>query len=494
MGNLIMALIMSVVVWMYFTRNPMNHSKKFQIRRFWNWFPLGLSYAFLYMGRYNLNIVKNALGGAMTNEDFGNIFAAGTIVYACSFLINGPTVDKIGGKKGILLATLGAAVANIAMGVVTYKYLNKQISGSLPLMIGGLYCLNMFFQSYGAVSIIKVKAYWFHVRERGLFGAIFGTLLSFGIFFAFDWNAAISAAIKADLKNPTPFQNFFVSTFGGGSNGVDAVWWIFFIPAGFLIFWAIIDFFLVADTPSHTNHQDFDTHDASSGEMDRDFSVGQLLKRIFTSPIILMVAAVEFTTGVTRNGVLQWYNIYAHQVPQPGAEFFAANWGLLLAITGVFGAFATGYISDKHFQSRRGPPVVLAGAMMVIVGIVMAFAMNNSPVTVAVSGLLLSLLSISVHSLMSGTAAADFGGRKATATASGITDGFVYLGTGMQSVVLGHIIKTEDISTWVYLPVFIIPFAMLGMLIATRMWHSLPSATKKYLRQVEKVDLGGVTE
>jgi MFS transporter, OPA family, glycerol-3-phosphate transporter len=44
----------------------------------------------------------------------------------------------------------------------------------------------MYFQSYGAVSIIKVKSYWFHVRERGMFGAIFGTQISIGIYFAFD--------------------------------------------------------------------------------------------------------------------------------------------------------------------------------------------------------------------------------------------------------------------------------------------------------------------
>jgi len=50
----------------------------------------------------------------------------------------------------------------------------------------------MYFQSYGAVSIIKVKAYWFHVRERGVFGAIFGALISIGIYFAFDWGSKLS--------------------------------------------------------------------------------------------------------------------------------------------------------------------------------------------------------------------------------------------------------------------------------------------------------------
>ena len=39
---------------------PPAHSAAFRKRRFLNWFPLGLAYAFLYMGRYNLNVAKNA--------------------------------------------------------------------------------------------------------------------------------------------------------------------------------------------------------------------------------------------------------------------------------------------------------------------------------------------------------------------------------------------------------------------------------------------------
>ncbi len=55
----------------------------------------------------------------MTKEEFGLIFAAGTLTYAFSFLVNGPLVDKIGGKRGILIAALGAALAKVTMGVIT---------------------------------------------------------------------------------------------------------------------------------------------------------------------------------------------------------------------------------------------------------------------------------------------------------------------------------------------------------------------------------------
>ena len=46
------------------------------LRRFINWFPLGMTYAFLYMGRYNLVVSKGALGSLMSIKDFSIIFSA----------------------------------------------------------------------------------------------------------------------------------------------------------------------------------------------------------------------------------------------------------------------------------------------------------------------------------------------------------------------------------------------------------------------------------
>ena len=57
-----------------------------------------------------------------------------------------------------------------------------------------LFALNMYFQSFGAVSIVKVNASWFHLRERGTFGGIFGILISLGLYFAFDWAPKIAVA------------------------------------------------------------------------------------------------------------------------------------------------------------------------------------------------------------------------------------------------------------------------------------------------------------
>lgn len=485
MDLILVGAVLSAVIWLYFTHNPLDHGSKFLVRRFVNWFPLGMSYAFMYMARYNLSVAKAALGTAMSKEEFGLIFGAGTVVYGFSFLLNGPLVDKFGGKRGMVFGTCGSALANVAMGVATYMFSKGTLTHNLVLVFGVLYAVNMFFQSYGAVSIIKVKAYWFHVRERGVFGAIFGTLISFGVYFAFDWGQAIVEAAKVSPANPSSLHRLFEVLFAVNLGTSDAIWLVFFIPAFLLVFWATLDTWLIKDTPAQANFEDFDTHDASSGEMDREFTIAQLLHRILTHPVLLMVACIEFTSGVIRNGIIQWYFIFAQEVKQPGAEFFREHWGLLLCMAGIIGGFSGGFISDRIFQSRRGPAAAIMNTIMLVAAVVMAFTLTTNPFVVGVCCLVISMAVIGVHSLMSGTAAADFGGRKATATASGITDGFVYLGSGLQSVSIGYLAK----YSWVYWPMFLIPFTLLGLILALRMWHHLPEATKRYLATVEKVDV-----
>lgn len=479
----LVGVCLAIVISLYFWNNPMGHSRWFLIRRFLNWFPLGMTYAFLYMGRYNLVVSKNALGTLMTKEDFGIIFAAGTWTYALSFLINGPLVDKIGGKKGIIIAALGSSFANILMGVLTYLVATHQLKMNLVVAFSVIFSVNMYFQSYGAVSIIKVKSYWFHVRERGIFGAIFGTLISIGIYFAFDWGQAIVNMTKANAAGQGGgFQNWLQNFFAVAGQPVDATWAVFFIPAAILIVWVLLDWWLIKDTPEAAGFAPFDTHDASSGQMHVEFTTLGLLKKVLTSPLMLLIACVEFTSGIFRNGIMNWYAVFTREIKQPGTEFFVEHWGLLVCVFGIIGGFAGGFMSDRFFQSRRGPPSALLCGFIFLMTISMAVFLFSSPAVVGWSAIFIVMAAIGVTSLMAGTAATDFGGRKATATCSGIVDGFAYLGSGLQSISLGYL-TTWSWHSW---PVFLMPFALIGGLIAIWIWHELPAATRKYNAEIKK--------
>jgi sugar phosphate permease len=279
------------------TTTAPDHSPAYRRRRFLNWFPLGLAYALLYMGRYNLTVAKTSLGHLMTKEDFGIIFGVGTFVYACSFLLNGPVVDRLGGRKGMLIALTGSATANALMAV----YLRGALVGegaldNMRVTLSLLYGANMYFQSFAAVSIVKVNAHWFHVRERGGFSGIFGTMISSGIFLAFTLNGLILDVV-AIFWAPEGTQ-----------------WVVFAAPAALLFGILVVEFFLLRDSPGHAGFEEFDTGDASSGDDGSPIPVMQIFKRILTNPIILTIALVEFCTGVLRNGVMHWFPIYAKEV------------------------------------------------------------------------------------------------------------------------------------------------------------------------------------
>ena len=92
---ILLLLAAVTIVMVRLPKIELGHSAAFLTRRRWNWLPLGLTYAFLYMGRYNLKIskfafenMKNDQGGAlMGNDAFAMIFFVGTIVYGVSFLV-----------------------------------------------------------------------------------------------------------------------------------------------------------------------------------------------------------------------------------------------------------------------------------------------------------------------------------------------------------------------------------------------------------------------
>ena len=83
---------------------------------------------------------------------------------------------------------------------------------------------------------------------------------------------------------------------------------------------------------------------------------------------------------------------------------------------------------------------------------------------------IVSLCVIGTHGLLSGTATMDFGGRKGAATAVGMIDGFVYLGTAVQSFSLGYLTSVD----WMYWPIFLFPFGVIGFYLLTRIWHAKP--------------------
>jgi OPA family glycerol-3-phosphate transporter-like MFS transporter len=421
------------------------------MRRRLNWVPVGLAYAFLYMARYNLTSYKNAVG--MSNDDYGSIDELGALVYGVAFLLNGPLTDRFGGRITMLVAMLGSAAANIAMGFMARD-------GWQPgeaRVFGYVYALNMYFQSFGAVSIVKVNASWFHLRERGTFGGLFGILISLGLYFAYDWTRWIAEIGGVEAPKGLPHVD---PTIAGDH-------WVFWAPAAILLALTVAVVALVRDTPGHAGHADFDTADAGSGREGERLSLGDLAKRMLTNPAILTITAIEFCSGFLRNAVMKWHPVYAKALGTDHA-FVASNWGMLLCCAGILGGVFAGTISDGLFQSRRGPvAAILYGGMLL--GVCGLFFLVGNPMLGWVV-IFMSLCVIGVHGMLSGTASMDFGGKKNVGLVVGIIDGFVYLGTAAQASVLKQVLPdgpaAADPANWWTWPAAMLPFAVVGLLLS----------------------------
>ncbi|HRC57235.1 MAG TPA: MFS transporter, partial [Kofleriaceae bacterium] len=441
---LLLVAVIALVVWRL-PRVEIQHSSAFRRRRLLNWLPLGLTYAFLYMARYNIVAFKDV--GGLSQQEFGNIDAIGSLVYGVSFLINGPLTDRWGGRVTILLAAGGALTVNTIIGVL----IATGNMGSSPVVsLGALYALNMYFQSFGAVSIVKVNSGWFHLRERGVFGGIFGILISLGLYFAFDWGLRIGLALAPQ--------------------------WLFFIPAAILgLFW-VLSFIWVRDHPSHAGFADFDAGDASSGDTGPRLDAATIIKRMLSNKIILIIAVIELCSGFLRQGILKWYRDFAKGVGI-GDSFVYSHWGMVSCIAGITGGVFAGLISDHLFQSRRGPvSSVLYGVMVAGALAILAFLGYAGMVSWIIAFMAMAI--IGVHGMLSGVASQDFGGKRNAGTATGIIDGFVYLGTALQAVVYGNFLPekgsaaAKDPGNWIAWPGAMLPVAIIGMFFALKIWNA----------------------
>ena len=428
------------------TADKPTHSWAYRMRRGMNWFPLGLTYATFYMGRYNLNVSSKTMIDMFhfSKADFGIIATCGFWTYALSVIFNGPLSDRIGGKKSILIGAVGAAILNLIIGLLFLGEWQTKIIVGMSL----LYSVNQYFQSFGALSIVKVNSHWFHVKERGVFGGIFGIMISSGYLLAY--------------------------TVGGWILSYFPWFYVFLVPSAAIFIMFLIDLFMVKDKPSQAGYEDFNTGDATADDPDKDKPVdwGYLIKKVFSNPVIITITVPEFCTGFVRQGLLLWLVPFlseVHHIEHGTLLFDIATLGITAG--GIVGGLLCGILSDKVFQSRR-PPVAFIFYIGQII-FILILGWTSSAVAAAYLIGICCMWIFGVHGMLSGTASMDFGGTKAAATVTGMLDGIQYVASGLTGFLLGAGLDKFGWTAWTYM---IVPFSLIGAIMMLRVWNAKPGS------------------
>jgi OPA family glycerol-3-phosphate transporter-like MFS transporter len=449
----------------------------FRARRTQNWMVLGLLYAFFYATRYNLSAVSGqlCLYFGWTNTQYGVFETMMPFVYGVSVLVNGPLADRIGGKKAFLFGALGVVAANVLFGlgttlvvtpavwqgtgkaavVLTPAVLRYGLSSSAAVgVMATIWGINGYFQSFGALSIVKVNAQWFHLRERGTFAGIFGVLIRFGLILAFVGVPALAGRLS--------------------------LVWAFWVPGAGVAMLFLLNYFLMENAPADAGFTGLDTGDGSTVGDEKPAPLGEILKKVFTSRVAWTIAVGSMMIGFVRRSTVDvWFAKYFanNWLPKgmPLSDYWpyqGAAWGI--ALLGIAGGFAFGMSSDRIFKSRRGPVITIGFAGMAVLLTLLGLAQRYNAGPWAMAAVLagLSFFINGAHGMIGGAASMDFGGRKAAATAAGLFDGIQYftsapfVGMGM-----GWVLDSWGWGAWSWVP---IPFAIIGALVMSTLWNVTP--------------------
>lgn len=442
-------------------------SAEFRQRRFQNWIIIGLLYSFFYMTRYNFSAIAPTLQGIFgwTKSDLGIFETLLPLVYGLAVVINGPIADKIGGRRAFLIGAMGVVIMNGFFGfahlfintpavwqdktVVSEAILNHGISKMTMLWILAIvWAFNGYFQSFGALSIVKINAQWFHIKERGTFSAIFGVLIRCGLILAF---------------SGTPLIVKYLPWY-----------WAFWLPAFFVALLFFLTIFFVKDTPAEAGYPELDTGDGS-GPITEKVKFKEVLSKVFGSKIMWMIAIGSMMIGFVRRSVVDaWWPVYYKEMAGLTGTDLAPQltaWGI--ALFGIIGGFAFGIASDRVYNGRRAPVITIGFIGMIAVLILFYFVdlLHLGSIYAALSLACLSFFVNGSHGMIGGAATMDFGGRKAAATAVGLIDGIQYLAGAFVGMAVGYITTNYGWQAWKLWP---LPFALIGALVMSRLWNVLP--------------------
>ncbi|CAL6112456.1 Glycerol_3-phosphate permease [Hexamita inflata] len=435
--------------------NPLGHSRKFINFRTFNWCIVGFSYAFTYMARYNVSTANRQdifEEFEVTKEQYGVLLTVGNIVYAIAVVINGFMVDIVGAKKSMVIACVGSGVASIASGAIQ-KIFN--LKGS-PFITNTCiwYVINNYFQTFATSAICKLGVNWYDQSERGFFSGIFGVIISFGLFLAFQVDALF-------ITNPANLYLAFV------------------IPGCCLFVFAFLNGFFVRALPEDKfepvemltlrSVENQYPKSPKKVQFEGNFfaQVFTLLKPILFQKIFYVLAVIEILLGYCRDGYLSYYNnLFSLMGLKDSVQQVIASTGV--TIGGMFGSLLTGILSDSLFKSRRQPVAfidfgfLLLGSCCLIPCILYDHSGYGSAFMIAFSAIFFN----GVNGILTSTMSMDFAGSHSTGTASGVLDGIQKIGSSMTGVIIPAITGTT-VSSYVWWAVsFTIPCVLSMILFA----------------------------
>jgi len=404
-------------------------------------------YGIAYTCRLALSVVKKPLidGGIFSAEQLGIIGSALFYTYAIGKLSNGFLADHANLRLFFTTGVLLSAAVNIGMGFSTVLWVCVV-----------LWALNGWFQAFGAPAGAVAMAQWFSNRERGRMYGLWSTAHAIGEGLTFLGVAVVVTAW-----------------------GWRAGYWV---PGLVCILVGLGIYLTLQDRPQTLGlppvadwKSDHWNGEKTEGEGRGGIWASQ--RSILKLPAIWVLALASASIYVTRYAINSWGILYLQE---------AKGYSLLLAgsmltantVTGILGAIAFGFASDRLFKARR-PPVNLIFGVVELAGLLMIFfGPPASPVFMMTAFLLYGFGLTGLVTSLGGLFAIDIAPKRAAGAAMGFIGVFSYVAAATQERISGYLIQrgmvlVDGVRHYDFSPAigFWIASSVLSLILATTLWR-----------------------
>ena len=373
--------------------------------RAWRWRVFAstwLCYAGFYFCRRPFSIAKAAIGSEMHWQatDLAHIYAAYLLAYTVGQFASGAVGPRFGPRKMLLGGMALSVACSVAFG----------FTDSLLWFIA-LMAVNGLAQATGWSNTVGTMANWFRREERGTVMGFWATNFQAG--------GIASAGLTAWLL---PRYGFHV-----------AFWSCAAVLAGV----ALVVFFWQRNKPQDVGLP------ALVDDQEPTISADEPAAKWSSSTwiTVLLIGFAYFGMKFIRYAVWSWAPFFLeknlHLKPDD-----AGYVSILFDLCGVVGVIATGWLSDRFFNSRRAL-VSLLMVFGVCASALLLFTVGaHSVFGFAVSIGLIGFTLYGPDALLTGAGAMDVGGLRGAVRASGIISGIGSAGSVVQELVIGKMYDT----------------------------------------------------
>jgi len=419
----------------------------------WRWqifFITWLAYGGFYLTRKSFSVAKVVLSkgpGAWSMADMTLVDTAYLAAYAVGQFTWGAAGDKFGTRKVILAGMFASIIVASLMGCV-----------SSVVAMAALLCLQGLCQSSGWAPLAKNVGEFFSRRERGRVMGLWYTNYAFGGF------------VAAGLAG-------FASDHWGWR-------FAFWVPAAALFIVWLLFFALQRNTPEDVGLPPIEVYHGEPvaviepGDQPADEPEGSwhVIAEVCSSGMVWLLGTVYFLLKPARYLIILWSPLYVSQRLGGAGSFTSGVLGSMFDLAGPISVLLGGYLSDKVFQTRR-MPISIMSLFAVAVSLALFDKLPPTHLALGVGFFAIGFLLYIPDSLVSGTAAIDFGTKRGASTAAGIINGCGSIGAVVSNLLPWWMERQygKGVYMWNYVFVSLAVCLFAAGLLLLPQWNALPA-------------------